>query len=377
MSRVEIIHEAGRDWVAGLTWRSFSEHPSLRERREDAHLLGADWVALRETLEVTQAGFCKAIKSRRPRKLYSLAAAIAEEYQQPWLGVFKLSESLWWYIAVRDGQAILPDGDVVGDYASILEVRRRHEAYGDWNIHDGTIEDLLPLLEFSPKSLGLAPVVPVEPPPIWKGLLPVSLVLVLLIVAITLYVHHRNQVRMAARQAVEAIIRAREQSMSPLQETPPANVWLSACGAALKPLPLAINGWLANDVSCVGNAAIVIWDRLGNATTQTRPAGELLDDGNKVLQRYSLGQLPSGSNMMANYIDEDEQLYNLLQPIGVQAVVGRAVRTSNRTYFVQQVNFDLPISPFDIDFSAVSGLRITALNWTPTGWTIGGMIYGK
>lgn len=377
MSRVEIINAGGRDWVAGLTWRSFSERPSLRERREDAQLLGADWVALRETLEVTQAGFCKAIGNRKHRKLYSLAAAISEEYQQPWLGVFKVSEKLWWYIAVRDGQAVLPDGDIVGDYATVLEVRRRHEAYGDWNVYDGTLDDLLPLLELSSKSHGLAPVMPVEPPPIWKGLLPLSLSLLLFIVGVSLYLHHRSQVRLAAQNAMDAIIRARQQSISPLQDTPLPNTWLAACQAILEPQRLAMEGWLADSVSCADHDAIIMWERLGNSTVLTRPPGVLADDGNKVLQRHFMGQLPSGSNMMINYVDEDEQLYNLLQPIDVQATVSRAVRRGNHTYFVQTISFVLPISPFDINFNKVIGLRITSLDWTPTGWAISGAIYGK
>ena len=377
MSRVEIIQAVGQDWVVGLSWRSFSERPSLRERREDARSLRADWVALRETHDVAQAGFCAEVPGRKPKRLYALAAVIAEEYKQPWMGVFKLQDNLWWYIAVRDGQAILPDGDVVGDYMTVLDVRRRHEAYGDWNVHDGTIDDLLPLLEFARKSVAPAQVKSIEPPPIWKGLLPTALAVVTLVGGGALYIHHRHQVHKAAQEAFRAVINAREQSLSPLLKTPRPNIWLAACEAVLSPQRLTENGWLADKISCAGEVAIIHWQRLGNATVLSMPPGDLSDDGNGVLQEKSLGHMPSGLNTMVSYVKEDEQLFALLQPIDVKVMLGKPVRFSGHAFFTQDVSFALPISPFGIDFDQVTGLRITSLEWETTGWEIGGIIYGQ
>lgn len=377
MRRVEIIKAAGQSWVVGLSWRSFSERPSLRERREDARSLGADWVALRETNDIAQAGFCAAVSGRKPRRLYALAAAIAEEYKQPWLGVFKLQDNLWWYIAVRDGQAILPDGDIVGDYQTILEVRNRHEAYADWNVHDGTLEDLLPLLEFAQKSHELAPVKAVEPPPAWTGLLPIALGLAVIIGGILLYTHHKHHVQKVAHEDLLAITRARARLLSPLAQTPTPDTWLAACKAMLAPQDVTENGWFANKLSCSGDVAVIHWQRLANATVMSMPQGDLSDDGNEVLQKKPLHYMPSGQASMVDYIKEDKKLFALLQPIGVQLSLSRATRFSGHMFFVQDVHFELPISPFNIDFDQVTGLRITSLAWTSTGWDIGGVIYGQ
>lgn len=377
MRRAEIIKADGQDWVVGLSWRSFSGRPNLRERREDARSLRADWVALRETHDVAQAGFCAEIPGRKPRRLYSLAAAIAEEYKQPWMGVFRIHDNLWWYIAVRDGQAILPDGDVVGDYTAILDVRRRHEAYDDWNVHDGTIEDLLPILEFARKSHGLAQVRDVEPTPLWKGVLPIALVAAVLVGGGALFIHHQHFVRKAEHEALVEAMRAHEESLSPLMKMPTPNTWLAACQAAIGSQKLTENGWLADKVSCAGESFTVHWQRLDNATVLSMPQGDLSDDGNEVLQEKSLGYMPLGQNIMASYIMEDKRLFALLQPIGVQISLSKPTPFSGHTFSVQTVNFTLPISPFDINFNQVMGLRITSLEWTTTGWDIGGVIYGR
>lgn len=377
MSGAEIINAVGREWVAGLVWRSFAEHPSLRERREDAQSLGADWVVMRDTLEVSQAGFCPAIGKRKPRRLYSLAASIAEEHKQPWLGMFKLSDTLWWYIAVRDGQAILPDGDVVGDYPTVLAARQRHEAYGDWNIHDGTMDDLRPLLEFSRKNVGLAPVRPVEPEPVWRGIAPISLAVLIAVGGILLYQRHERQLRQAERSTILALTHAREHNLPPLLRTPGPDEWLAACGNIFQSLPISQVGWIAVSVSCQDKNLIVIWQRMETATVAYRPEGELGDDGNRVLQTLSLGRLPAGDGTAPSYHLEDDALYRILQPINVQAVISRPTHEFGWAYVVQHVNFTLPISPFGIDFNQVPGLRITSLEWTQSGWVLSGELYGK
>lgn len=377
MRRVEIIKAAGQDWVVGLSWRSFSERPGLRERREDARSLRADWVAVRETHDIAQAGFCAEVPGRKPRRLYALAAVIAEEYKQPWMGMFKLQDDLWWYIAVRDGQAILPDGDVVGDYMTIYDMRRRHEAYGDWNIHDGTIEDLLPLLEFSLKRSAPPDVKAVDPPPLWKVVLPIALTVGAVFGGTVIYIHHQRQVHRAEHDAFLALMRAHERLLSPLMQTPTPNTWLAACDDVLGSQSLTQNGWLADRLSCDGKEAIIHWKRLGTGTVLFMPQGDLSIDGNEVLQEKSLGPMKSGQNTMRSYITEDKQLFALLQPIDVQASLGNPIRESGHDFLSQTVRFTLPISPFGINFDRVTGLRITSLEWTTTGWDIGGVIYGQ
>ena len=378
MSRAGIIKAVGRDWVVGLTWRSFAEHPSLRERREDARALRAGWIVLRDTFDLVQAGFGSIVVDRQPKKLYSLAAAVAAEHQQPWCGIFKLSEKLWWYIAVRDGQAILPDGDIAGDYATVLEARQRHEIYGDWTSYEGTLQDLIPLLEFAKKNSKLKPLKSVEPPPFWRVMVPVFLVVIVAACAFLLYQRHERQVRIAEQKRLEALMLARQKlALPPLLTMPSPNEWLTACSSVMQSLNISENGWLAVDATCVGNEATIVWQRLMTATVAARPAGELSSDGNKDIQAFSLGSLPHGSGQMLDYEAEDEALYNVLQPIDVQAAIGGPSRDPGALYVSQSVDFTLPVPPFNIDFNSVPGLRLTSLEWTQGGWVVKGVLYGK
>lgn len=75
--------------------------------------------------------------------------------------------------------------------------------------------------------------------------------------------------------------------------------------------------------------------------------------------------------------EEDAALYDLFQPIGVQAQIGNPVEDNNGGFETQFVSFTLPISPFDIDFNQVPGLRLDSLKWTESGWMLEGKLYGK
>lgn len=369
----EIVSAVGRSWIAGLTWRSFANYPTLSERREDAQALASEWMVFRHSFDIIQAGFCPALKDKSPKKLYSLAAAVAEEYPQPWCGIFKLNEKSWWYIAVRDGQAILPDGDVVGNHAKVRAVQKQHESYGDWNVHDGTLEDLLPLLEFSKKNLKMGKVKSVEPVPIWKILAFILIFIVLVVGAASAYIEHEHQLHKAAQQAVKDVMF----NNSPLKMTPSPNNWVRNCLLIVESLPISQNGWLADKISCSGNQADIVWERLDSTTVLSRPFGMLSKDGNQVVQVRYFQNIIQGQDVIKNYTLEDNTLYSILQPINVQVEISEPVYSPSGAFEVQTINFTLPFAPSNIDFNKVSGLRIDALDWTESGWMIQGKLYGK
>lgn len=376
MSRPGIIKAAGREWVAGFTWRSFAHYPTKQERREDAQLLGADWVAFRTIPDVTQAGFCSQIHQRATKRLYSLAAAVAMEYPQPWQGIFQISETLWWYIAVRDGQAILPDGDVIGDYDSIIAAQARHETYNDWTVQTGTLEDLSLILEFSSKANGLSPIRTVNPQPLWKILAPFIGLALVVIVACILYQRYERQVHAAEQRALLIREASMHTEISPLAALPMPNTWLAACENLMQSISVSDSGWSLANLTCYTTHAVVLWQRQKGTTLSQRPQGDISIGGNEIVQTLLLGPFPAGSTTLQPYQLEDTALYTLLQPLDVQANIGTAVYKTPGTS-QQNVSFTLPISPFSIDFNQVSGLRLTALQWNQGGWSIQGELYGQ
>jgi len=160
-----------RTFAAGLYWRHEDRKPSRKDLLAGAR--GSDfWVAQRRTKNRSlQSGFCRPLlqkdllgnsaPSDKPYKgrVYSLAAAVADVLQEPWLGIFDIGEGLYWYIAVRDSYEILPDGDAVGDRYAIEELRRQHAAYGEPTIfRDGNLDDIALLLRQGPKVSPLSDV---------------------------------------------------------------------------------------------------------------------------------------------------------------------------------------------------------------------------
>lgn len=391
MTTARIIEAANRQWIAGLVWRSFADRPKLAELREDAKDLGADLVAVRGTSQVIQAGFCPAVENSTPKRVFSLAAAIAQSQEQPWLGIYQLSDDLWWYLAVRDGQAVLPDGDVVGSYETILEARQRHESYADWKYLKGTLkDDLLPILEEARGSDALVPVRSVEPVSPWRVIVPGIGVILVISGGVWLWHHHlevEQRQRLEALAAERARILAEQKAVSPLLSSPAPDVWLSACANAIGPVPVAQDGWVNAGIACGATSATVTWKRDTGATVAERPPGALSADGNSVVQSIAWPALPHGVDDARGLAAADNALYTLLQPLGVQARIsappapprlpGSTDNTKPPPIPAQSVAFTLPVAPFGIAFNQIPGLRLTFVQKKPEGWSVQGMIYGR
>lgn len=391
MTSAKIVNAANREWIAGLAWRSFRDAPTLAERRDDAKELNADWVAVRNTPEVIQAGFCKKISGRKPRRLFSIAAAVAESQRQPWLGTFKLSDDLWWYIAVRDGQAVLPDGDVIGDYETVMEARRRHESYDSWDyIQDGTIDDILPILLDARGRDKLVPVKSVEPISPWRIATPAIAGGAIILAGLWLWNRHveaEERARAQALAAERAKILAEQRAVSPLKSAPTPEVWLRACDKAIGPSRLTDDGWALASASCGVSAATLKWKRLPLATVGDRPKGALSNDGNSVVEVIPFGPLTPGKDTAHGLTAGRLALFEILQPIGVQLKASAppskprlpGARDAHKPPKIpsQSVQFTLPISPFGIDFNEVPGLRLTFATHSRTGWKVEGMLYGR
>ncbi len=391
MTSAQVIEAGERRWIAGLVWRSFPDRPKLGDLRGDAKDLGAEWVAVRGTSQVIQAGFCPGIENEKPKRIYSLAAAIAESQEQPWLGIYQISDDLWWYLAVRDGQAVLPDGDVVGSYETILEARQRHESYADWKYLKGTLQDdLLPILKAARGADALVPVRSVEPMSPWRVIVPGVTLLVFIAGAGWLWNRHiaaEQRDRAEALAAERARILAEQKAVSPLLSSPAPDAWLAACSAATGPVPVADHGWLSVAVGCGPSSATVTWKRATGATVASRPPGALSADGNSVVQSINWPPLQHGTDDARGLAVSDVALYRLLQPLGVQARIsappsaprlpGAASSAKPPPIPSQSVAFTLPVAPFAIAFNQIPGLRLTSLQRKRAGWAIQGMIYGR
>lgn len=391
MATQKIIEVGGRRWLAGMAWHGYAEKPSPTELRATGVEESADWVTVRVSTKGVQAGFCAPIEGEgaRPRGLYSLGAAIADIEAQPWLGLYQLDTDLWWCIAVRDNQTILPSGDIVGDKETVMKAHQGLLGYDGWNHQKGTLTDLLPILRGGKGRAAYSRVKSLTPVPLARLLGPPVAAMLVFLAAVWLWHAHGQAVQQAEMRAQEAA-RARHSvppPISPLLLLPAPDTWLQACKAVIEPQPIGQDGWGLTDASCIQGTVVLTWTRLDGATALSRPAGQLSRDGNKVLESIRLARLPHGRDFTSGLTNDANLFFGQMQTVGVQPTVsepvlppllpGAAPAGSNQAIPEELVRFETPFTPWDMSFDSIPGLRLTELHQTQNGWTLTGDLYGR
>lgn len=389
-----IVKIGKRRWLAGMTWSSFEDVPSKAEIKDDAKRLGASWACVRIGESAIQAGFCEPIENvKHPSKLYSLAAMLADSREQPWLGIFKIEEGVWWYVAVRDGHAILPDGDVIGGEVEVNAARDRHSGYTDWKYIEGDInilEEFINGVDAKPtpvRSLidGNLPALP----------LMVSAIALLAATGGGYWWYQNKQAEEQARVAAMAKMRAQMlagQSVavalpSPLLTTPPPNAWLASCSRGISVLSLSQGGWALDQVSCDTASVIIHWNRKEGATVANKPEGALSPQGDSVDQVIPLTglnaqgindaiDLPGAKLVLRAWAQAAD--FTLAMNEVAPALPGAQNNTGVPAPSPQaSIKLNIPVSPFGMDMSLIPGLRLTSLRSTDKGWDMEGVLYGR
>lgn len=334
----------------------------------------------------------------KTNRLYSLAAMLADSKKQPWLGIFKIDEEqdLWWYIAVRDGHAILPNGDIVGGREEIIAARESHSGYRDWTFIEGPnigfLESLIAQIDERPtpvKSL------------IGNQHLP-KLVAAVMVGASAVagggywWWQQQQQAEAAARQAAMERMRAQLGQASPTAKPatftpavamPSPNEMLRACGQAID-LPLSQDGWAFENVLCNTAQATVVWARGSGATVDFRPPGDLSADGEKVTQTISLGLEQRSEDDRVHLSAAKEQLLAWSQAAGFKvtlqtisaptpALPGAGSTEALQVQPTLRVALDINVSPFTLNMSGLPGLRLSNIQNEGPGWKITGELYGR
>lgn len=387
-----IVQIGKTKWLAGLDWRSFEDTPTKTEIRDDAEQMGMEWYAVRDGSEVIQCGFGNP-PSRdvsRPNAIFSLAAMLADSEQQPWLGIFKIEDGLWWYIAVRDGHAILPDGDLIGDEMAIREAQERHSGYGDWNYIEGELSDLAARIEGIKAKKTAVKTLKSGGMPSTKSIA-IGAVVAGLVGGYGWWHHHVETTRsamltqqMALRKMRDAIAKRPPVVPSPLLSTPDATAWLAACRDAVETVPLSVHGWLLQDVACSTSMATLHWKRGPGATVAVTPKGQLQDE-DTINETVPLRIMP-GSDRALPLDEAKRRFIASLQKTGIPVQLaqsaapvllpGQTAAAVAPTAPKLDFSFSTTLPPFDLDVS-VPGLRLNRIQSSGNLWQVGGTLYGK
>jgi len=333
-----------RVFVAGMYWRHEDRKPSRKVLLAGSR--GTDfWVAQRRTKSRSlQSGFSRPLTGAdflvdggpkvAPNKIYkgktySLAAAVADVLQEPWLGIFDLGNGLYWYIAVRDSYEILPDGDAVGDWDAVDDLRRQHASYGEPStFRDGGLAEIAEILRQGPK---VYPVTDVRKNPAMSAILGGGTLAIAAAGGFTFWHLHQEQVQkeqllaQERRVAIERAMAARRAAnrVLPWTAQPFPSVLLQGCTDFLQSVPLSDQGWNLKSVACrVENGQLLAqetWDWAPGANALYRPQGQLLERGKTVLRTLRIGTVPpSGDGRILPTNAAEDTAYGVAQALSLQ-----------------------------------------------------------
>lgn len=407
MSESRIIQLPGdkRRFVVGMGWRHEDRQPSGRTLRAAAKDRGR-WVCKRRTsMGSYQTGFCALEMGKKKVPMQSLAALVADAKPEPWLGIFDLGNDVYWYIAVRDNQEILHDGDLIGGPEEIAKIRERHASLGEWSYVDGTAEDILKLIVASKTSI---PVFDSQARPWLAPTVGVGIAIAASLAGTALWHRHEAQVEldrqmaMARQRAIEQAMQARMPKPAPVlpwTQLASASDFLRACGTAFARTPLAQDGWVLSSWSCQQNpggtgSVSTSWARMGGNDLNT-PAGTLTNNGDTVQGTVSLSSmLKPDSGPLLQRGPAERSIRSMAQSMALQLALSMtlpSVQQPTKTAADQgkappappwatwTVGVAVPAPPWALGMQgpsdSIPGLRWTRVNWDGSQWTLSGSMY--
>ena len=381
-------------FAAGLSWRHEDAIPKAKALRAMAAEKGR-WGVVRKTGQGTiQVGFCEPIEGvKSPAQVRALAALVADHKVQPWRGVYKIGEDRYWYIAVRDGQEVIPQGDSVGTLAEIQDLFELHRGFGEWDREEenGSLEDLAEMVQATAKRVVLRDLQKRA----WIGPALIG-VGACAAVGAGLFVWHLHEAALQAQRARElahrlaiqaALQRKRDAQAQVLPWTRQAmpSDFFRACQQAWAKQPLAVDGWALSGWTCQAQAQGISvqtsWRRAGGLA-QNAPGTLTGSEGNRASATQAIPvTFPQASSAVAVQADLYRSLWSLAQAYGLdlQAQVVRAVPSLPGAaagpkapppppWLSVPASFTMvapPWSGFGRAFDAVPALRVSSLQWVP------------
>ncbi|MGX6566071.1 type 4b pilus protein PilO2 [Cupriavidus necator] len=280
-------------FAIGLSWLHEEAQPSKGALRASALELGRNvrWGVVHESAEgAVQSGFCEPITGAKPAGLKPLAAIVASQHRQPWMGLFHLQGSRYWYVAVRQGHAVISGGDRVGTLEELTAVRAHHRALGEWTEVEGTLRDLAAMAR---TSKGVSAMRDVLTGP-WKSTAYVAAAMVgtASLAGGGWYWYDQQQeaereAQLMRQRAIAAAQRANEaarQRVLPWVEEAAPAAFLQACRRAWDSQALAEAGWTLAGWHCKPATSTTLtietnWKRDGGVAANA--PGVLTSDGNQ------------------------------------------------------------------------------------------------
>jgi len=393
-----VLELANERWLIGMDWSSVNEIQSKRSIIKKGKEQGFQTALQRDTDAAVQIAYGMPISGLKTSGLHSLAAAIAEGTQQPWRGVYRVGENLWWYIAVRDSFAIVPGSDIVGDAEAIERAKQKDQHLSGWQELIGDIGDLEQLIE--EKATKSPKIIRID-----KSNKISYIALAVLLGAAGLGYHlWRNHIaeqkhmafvqheRMVAAAKHRALMEQLQRPPSPLTRIPTANDVLEHCVAVMQDVPTSLYGWQLIGENCGPKGVTIAWKRMPGATLAATPRGIVGPKGDTIVNSESIGLPMKGPDNSGQIQVAVDDLRIILQGADVKSSI--IVTIPKAPILTEKeinsgkippppppphaaIKFVWPSVPTGVNWDIIPGFRIKDIKHVQKGWQITAVIYGK
>lgn len=127
-SSIHVTTINGNQFVSGLYWQPLTRPRAyMKEAREIGKQRSMEIVAIRKSDTLIQGGFVSKADGAH-KGMYSLAAALAGQLGDTWLGAFKLPDGQYALVGILRG-GVIPGADMIGDLETISAALRSVYAY--------------------------------------------------------------------------------------------------------------------------------------------------------------------------------------------------------------------------------------------------------
>lgn len=385
-------------FAVGMSWRHEDAVPKEKHLRTLSAVEG-QWGLVRTTsTSAIQVGFCEPVLGMRAHKLRSLAAVVADHHPQPWMGLYKLADDRYWYIAVRDGQAVIPGGDRIGTFEEMARVRDGHvAAHGEWKEIEGTAADLAEMALMTANAKPLRDMQSSALAFYAKLGLGTFLIGGLGVAGILAYQHFSEKPNGGI--GVPNAIKPQAQAVNvqpPWLTGPMPSAVFENCHRAWSRQRLARKGWTLTGWECTSTPYAVSistkWDRSGGLAIDAPGAlsadGESSTDSTTETASYGPPSTDIALEATARRI-----VWSLAQSRGLTLELAAQTPTAaalpGATQQAPQVPWiTIPVrlgsvappwNELQIAFDAVDGLRISSVSWNSTSrtWALSGTLFAS
>lgn len=404
-----VVEIGDKLFYLGMEWVAYPTTPTRVEIQENAELRGAESYALRIGENALQVGFCATSIDELPGGVASLAACLADSAVQPWLGTFEIEPGRWWYIAVRDHNAILLGGDILGNEEQVAAAQDAHSSYADWRYISGDLDDLARMVKeakagngkMGGKTGARLQSVYTTPGERRRQIIAATAITLAVSAAGAGYWYWTDLQEKAylaqQRMRMDSLRRgqidaAKAAFVSPFYFSPAPGRLLVACRQVFASTPISDQGWTADQITCTPKGATIEWMRGDGASVRHVPADAVVDDSGDRATRsipFALQPAPESDDALVKLDDLKLSLLAWAQEGGFgfstkpvpPPSVPEGIDPKELPPVIPAIAFTLTtkVSPLEMieDFESYPGLRLTSLKESPNGWTTEGVLYGK